>query len=131
MTTKEKQIRFWTKLKESDQKLFDGTPGETQYYNIVNKEILPLKIRLDIYCCEEDYQSKGYLTICVMLPEDKMEVMSRSFAKDDVRIDQKLSRFFWVSNHDKKCLIGDNEADWKNAIEWFTKNVQNITNVLR
>jgi len=131
MTTKEKQLKFWTALKESDINLFSGTPSECQYYNIVNKDILPLKIRLDIYCCEEDYRDKGYLTVCVMLPEDKLQAISNATVNEKCCVEQKISRFLWVSNRDCACLIGDNEKDWKNAIDWFSENVKNIVNTVR
>jgi len=131
MTTKDKHIKFWTKLKESNESLFSGTPSECQYYNIVNNDILPIKIRLDIYCCEEDYRDKGYLTICVMLPEDKLEAIATAVENENCLIEQKISRFLLISNRDISCLIGDNEEGWGKAIEWFFANVNNIVSKLR
>lgn len=49
MPTQEIQKAFWTKLKESNPKLFTGTPPESHHFEIPIEGIPNVIIRLNIY----------------------------------------------------------------------------------
>lgn len=132
MTIREKQLTFWKALKDSDKDkiLFNGTPGERQFYDIVDNSILPLKLRLDIYLRKNDYTGKGYLTICIMLSDDKANALRRSFRNiENYNAKNKDNRLYIIKNAKTPCVI-DEEVN-PAAIQWFTDNVKKIKEILK
>lgn len=130
MTTKEKHLAFWTALKTKDETLFAGTPSNAQYYNVVNGTIFPLKIRLDVYCRKKDYESKGYLTICVMLSDDKASKLRDAFPSiTNYTSEDRDGRIFILRNREVPCVSGDKVNE--EAKQWFVENVQKINEILK
>jgi len=124
------QREFWTELKAFDEELFAGTPAGHQYYELVLPEMLPLKIRLDIYCRRQDYQRKGYLTIRVFLNKRASSSLHRIATQRNCVEFSSQFMDLGFKNTDPSFLIEENRANWKKAIKWFHKNVQKIVKVL-
>lgn len=129
MNTQEIQLQFWTALQNSNPQLFAGTPHGNQYFDLVDRKLLPLKIRLDIYCLERDYTEKGYLTICIMLADNKARSLHEAFPTlEGFASEDADNRLYILRNRDSACHVGESVNE--QAIRWFTENVQKIKDIL-
>jgi len=123
-------MQFWTALQKSNPALFNGTPQGRHYFDIVDKDLLPLKIRLDIYCLEKDYSRKGYLTVCIMLAADKANSLNSAFPSLEGYVSKDGdNRLYILRNSDRECLIGEDIN--QKSIKWFTDTVQKINEIFK
>lgn len=130
MGTSEIQMQFWTALQESNPTLFAGTPQRRQFFDILDRDLLPLKIRLDIYCLERDYSRKGYLTVCIMLAVDKANALYSAFPSLEGYVSKDGdNRLYILRNSDSDYLIGEDVNE--KSIKWFTDTVQKMKEILK
>lgn len=136
MATPDIQLKFWTeflKKNKNDKNAkykFSGTPGRRQYLDLKMSAIFPFKIRLDIYIEENDYNDKGYQTICLMVSNSKLRTISQKFAAAAEKKKKNDGRVLIVGNFDKNAKIEENADSWATAMKWFNDSIIKIVDEL-
>ena len=76
----EVRLRFWEQLRLTNPELFNGAPARQHFYNLVHRECLPFRIRLNIYCTRHYYENNGFLTVRVLTAGNQIGNLSRQLA---------------------------------------------------
>lgn len=124
--TKELQLKFWTKLKTANQKLYKRQSPKKQFYELSKRDTSPYTYRLDIYFNKPDYIKNGFLTFAIIIANndfmrltDKQKEFLNCFEKEKFGVNKTK---FIKRTFDKGFLLVDTD-NWNNAINWFNETV--------
>ncbi|NLN99526.1 MAG: hypothetical protein GX125_04600 [Bacteroidales bacterium] len=134
----EVRLRFWEQLRLTNPELFNGAPARQHFYNLVHRECLPFRIRLNIYCTRHYYENNGFLTVRVLTAGNQIGNLSRQLAIinqgiiiEPIDFQPPIGYDIICRNFDPAYQIGEDDSNWAMANDWFKKNVSMLVKELK